>query len=87
MWKVDDAMTRKLMERLYRNLLGDKMSKHDALREAQLWVLKNPSLVSESSDDRGSVRKKKESVAVDEKPSGRTSPYYWAPFVLSGDWR
>ena len=87
MWKVDDAMTRKLMERFYLNLWEKEMSRLDALRDAQLWVLNNPSLVNEPDEDRGGVRKKKPSVESDRKSAARTSPYYWAPFVLSGDWR
>ena len=86
-WKVDDKMTRVLMERFYRNLFDKKLSKLDALREAQLWVLNHSSLVEESGNDRGSVRKTRESDAEVSKRGARTSPYYWAPFVLSGDWR
>jgi CHAT domain-containing protein len=47
------------MERLYSGILSKGMTKTEALRQAQLAVLKNP----ESNH-----------------------PFYWAPFVLVGNW-
>ncbi|MDA1231892.1 MAG: CHAT domain-containing protein, partial [Planctomycetota bacterium] len=73
LWKVDDLATRLLMERFYRNLWDKEMTRVDALREAQLWMLNNPTSI------RGTKRIETEST--------RTPPYYWAAFVLSGDWR
>ena len=73
LWKVDDLVTRQLMERFYKNLWEKRMSRLDALREAQLFILKNP----------GSFR----SLGVSDQESTRMSPYYWAAFQLSGDWR
>ena len=74
-WKVDDLATRRLMERFYRNLWEKKMPRIDALREAQLWLLKHPDQL------RGLLR-------VDNDQTPRQSPpYYWAAFQLSGDWR
>ena len=72
-WKVDDLVTRQLMERFYRNLWEKEMSRLDALREAQLHILNHP------EELRGS----------DPQPADRlrTSPRYWAAFTLSGDWR
>ncbi|MBL9080266.1 MAG: CHAT domain-containing protein [Planctomycetales bacterium] len=73
-WKVDDLVTRLLMERFYLNLWEKKLSRLDALREAQLYVLNHPEAI------RGA------DVAEDE-PIIRTSPRFWAAFGLSGDWR
>jgi len=80
LWDVPDRATQLLMERFYDNLWQKKKSKLEALREAQLWVLKemprNPDLF------RGGL--KREQQVPDD--NGR-SAWYWAAFVLSGDWR
>ena len=73
-WKVDDLVTRLLMERFYRNLWEGEMSRLDALREAQIYVLNHPEAI------RGSDPQPND-------PQIRTNPRYWAAFTLSGDWR
>jgi CHAT domain-containing protein/Tfp pilus assembly protein PilF len=60
LWSVSDASTATLMGEFYKNLIKEKLSKTDALRKAQMTMLK------------------------DEKYA---HPFYWAPFVLLGDWR
>ena len=40
LWKVPDTATRDLMERFYDNLWTKEMGKLEALREAQLWMLR-----------------------------------------------
>jgi len=85
LWKINDPATRRLMEEFYSNVLDKKMGMLDAMRETQLWALNHPQDVPRRSQgDRGLVRNKNE--APDES-SSRLSPEYWAPFVLSGDWR
>jgi CHAT domain-containing protein/Tfp pilus assembly protein PilF len=77
LWKVDDAQTQVLMTRMYRNLLKEGLGTFEALREAQLWMLRE--------GPRRDVRLKAPGADVPE--ADRSPPYYWAPFVLSGDWR
>jgi CHAT domain-containing protein len=75
LWKVDDAATRDLMERFYENLWANEMGTLQALREAQLWMLRE-------RGPRGLAR------VNDKQPQNkRLPPYFWAAFVLSGDWR
>jgi CHAT domain-containing protein len=74
LWKVSDSVTRQIMEQFYRNYLEHEMSPLDALREAQLWALRNPEL-------RGA------NAPADEQAIKRLPPKYWAAFTLSGDWR
>jgi CHAT domain-containing protein len=80
LWKVPDAATQALMSRFHRNLWEKHLGKGEALREAQLWLLqeggKHPELL------RGGLE-------PPERPAreGPVPPFYWAAFVLSGDWR
>jgi CHAT domain-containing protein len=84
LWQVNDRATQELMVRFYDNLWrpGRPPSKLEALRQAQLWMLR------EGVRD-GVVAR--DLVPLDElEGSGegaRVPPYYWAAFVLSGDWR
>ena len=82
-WKVDDAVTRRLMEKFYRNLWEKKMPRLDALRAAQLEVMKD---ATHPSIPRGTVSKLKKPTG-NTQTSERTNPKYWAAFQLSGDWR
>jgi CHAT domain-containing protein len=82
LWSVDDTATRVLMTEFYKNLWGKKLPKLEALRQAQLLMLReyDPSqrkLISRGLDI-------PETETVSHKLG---SPYYWAAFVMSGDWR
>lgn len=59
LWSVNDESTAYLMKEFYRQLTTNKVSKAEALRQAQLKVMKNPSY---------------------------KHPYFWASFVLIGNW-
>ena len=59
LWLVDDEATTKLMTDFYKEFTNTKVTKAEALRSAQLNLLKNPSF---------------------------RHPYFWAPFVLVGNW-
>jgi CHAT domain-containing protein/Tfp pilus assembly protein PilF len=75
LWKVDDRATQALMASFYRAWWGKKIvSRVEALRQAQLSLLKD--------GVRGAVRK-----GLPVRKDDRLPPYYWAAFVLSGDWR
>jgi CHAT domain-containing protein/Tfp pilus assembly protein PilF len=78
LWHVDDAVTRQLMEKFYDNLWQHKMPKGEALRQAQLYVLRE-------GPNRGIVQLKNAEKLPQQQR--RSPPYYWAAFVLSGDWR
>jgi CHAT domain-containing protein len=60
LWSVSDISTSILMGEFYKNLIKNKLSKTDALRKAQLTLMRD---------------------------NNYAHPFYWAPFVLIGDWR
>ncbi|WP_242046242.1 MULTISPECIES: CHAT domain-containing protein [Calothrix] len=62
LWRVDDEATATLMSQFYEQLVKANqtgITKAEALRRAQLSILKNPEY---------------------------QTPYYWAPYVLLGNW-
>jgi CHAT domain-containing protein len=79
LWKVPDVATKELMARFHRNLWQQSMGKLEALREAQLWLLREgpnrPELLR-SGLERAEAARRGEPL----------NPFYWAAFVLSGDW-
>jgi len=77
LWKVDDDATRTLMGRFYANYWKENKGTLESLRAAQLDML---------AKGVGRGMTKLEEGPPDPHPK-RTPPYYWAAFVLSGDWR
>ncbi len=77
LWSVDDRATQSLMSDFYRVAWDPEkiVSRAEALRQAQLSMLRD-------GVRRGSVKE-----LVAEKGTRRVPPFYWAGFVLSGDWR
>jgi CHAT domain-containing protein/Tfp pilus assembly protein PilF len=59
LWNVSDISTSILMGEFYKNLVKNKLSETDALRNAQLNLINNKKFAH---------------------------PFFWAPFVLIGDW-
>ena len=60
LWQVDDLATAQLMKSFYRGMLKERLRPAQALRLAQLEMLKQQRW---------------------------SSPYFWAPFVIQGEWR
>ena len=59
LWSVNDQATASLMSQFYEELVINHQEKSQAIREAQLALLKNPRY---------------------------QHPFYWAPYVLVGNW-
>jgi CHAT domain-containing protein len=90
LWQIDDAATAVLMEHFYENLWKKKMSKLEALRQAQLAVLWDPERVRRRQRDlaqRGGTKlvDLPEGGRIDGTRPRRSPPAWWAAFVLSGD--
>lgn len=79
LWDIDDVSTSTLMQEFYSNLRSNH-SKTESLRLAQL------KLINDKSKDVSKERGFKLTQAP-TKPTDPSHPYYWAAFVLIGDWR
>lgn len=72
LWSVDDGGTQALMSAFYALLSPGKLTKTEALRQAQLALIHADS----------KVKNKNVPIATS---SGLSHPYYWAPFILIGN--
>jgi len=84
LWSVADQSTALLMADFYKQWLATPGStKAGALRQAQLDML-HGTIANKSSTERGIGVKK----ANDKEPASSFShPFYWAPFILIGNWK
>jgi CHAT domain-containing protein len=83
LWSVSDASTRVFMQEFYRARNRRGGTKASALRDAQVALLRGGA-ASTTGDRRGLK-------AVASPSSGQSAqyshPYYWAPFILIGNWK
>ncbi|MBF2003937.1 MAG: CHAT domain-containing protein [Chlorogloeopsis fritschii C42_A2020_084] len=78
LWTVDDGGTQALMSAFYTLLPSGKLTKVEALRQAQIALItgKLPAIVQQQS------RNNQLSAAIE---ANLNHPYYWAPFILIGN--
>lgn len=80
LWPVADQSTAELMPEMYRLRQENKLSKAEALRQAQLEFIHGRA----ATDQLGSQRAAPREVAQPKTPFAH--PYFWAPFILMGNW-
>ena len=85
LWSVNDASTGLLMGDFYKRWAdgAGKVEKVEALRQAQLDLLLGKVTPEGGAGGRGFDL----GGPASEAPKGYAHPYYWAPFVLMGNWR
>jgi CHAT domain-containing protein len=88
LWSVDDESTSAFMADFYRRWAGSggMVSKAEALRQAELDLLHGNAMSQSGAGGRGvqAVENEPGQLAA---PARFALPYYWAPFVLTGNWQ
>jgi CHAT domain-containing protein/Tfp pilus assembly protein PilF len=96
LWDVNDASTGQLMADFYRRWTSTKgITKSEALRQAQLDLLLSSGLLRDgAANAKGTGRGVAPAGGANgagEAPSSEarsySHPYYWAPFILVGNWQ
>jgi CHAT domain-containing protein len=95
LWDVNDESTGEMMSDFYRRWTETKgMTKSEALREAQLALLHGQSAAAQSigksaeaQGGRGFPQKTASPAASTANEPAYSHPYYWAPFILMGNWQ
>jgi CHAT domain-containing protein len=84
LWPVADESTAELMAEFYR-LKEQGLTKAEALRRAQLSLLRGTSGAQNTGSVRGVLVPK--GATVSPQKAGYSHPFYWAPFILIGNWK
>jgi len=88
LWDVNDVSTGSLMADFYKRWADGvgKVTKGEALRQAQLDLLEGRLSPKPGAGGRG-LGVVESAPAPQPGPAGYAHPYYWAPFVLMGNWK
>jgi CHAT domain-containing protein len=90
LWPVADESTAALMRALYQAHKVDHLDKAESLRQAQLALLHGTVKAASGSAERRGLTRKTETAAgrpfkIDSN-APYAHPFYWAPFILMGNW-
>jgi CHAT domain-containing protein len=86
LWDVNDASTSRIMSDFYARWVAHPADgKAEALRQAQLAFLRGPAASPHGGSGRG-VQAAEESTPASQD-AGYSHPFYWAPFVLIGNYQ
>jgi CHAT domain-containing protein/predicted negative regulator of RcsB-dependent stress response len=86
LWDVNDLSTSRIMSDFYaRWVTNPALGKAEALRQAQLAFLHGTAIASDAKPGRSSETG--EASSTTQSSLGYAHPYYWAPFVLIGNFQ
>ena len=86
LWNVADSSTGIFMPRFY-TLLREGCTKAEALRGAQVYFIEGKAAPEDGNDNRGrAVVLTDESEETPPTLEGYRHPYFWASFILMGNW-
>ncbi len=88
LWPIADEASGRLMAGFYKGLVEDGLDKADALRRAQIAMLRDEPVETVDLTARGAAETGGEAEPAGAPTGEVTSrhPYYWAPFILMGNW-
>lgn len=81
LWSVEDCSTAQFMEKFYQRRESEQLTKTEALRQTQLEFIRSDLTSSRLCSDRGVSLPPGESKDLDI-----SHPFFWAPFILMGNW-
>ena len=84
LWKVSDGGTQALMDAFYAALQNNKMTKAEALRQAQTALITGDYTALGEQRGLGVAQRIKNNLPS-QVSDHLSHPYYWAPFILIGN--
>lgn len=85
LWPIADDASGTLMADFYEGLVSLDLDKADALRRAQIAMLRGISAGTVNLAERGMTDPDQPSATPEQAVTTR-HPYYWSPFILMGNW-
>jgi CHAT domain-containing protein len=87
LWSVSDDSTGVLMREFYRLREANSLPKGEALRQAQIEMIEGKVTADSAASQERGARPAGSAASAEPPPSGYRHPFFWAPFILIGNWK